>query len=68
MKYLEKVFADQCLFLVLCNRLHPLGIYAFAIPKDNIHESDENVIDGLKDAVKKKIGAFAMPQAFLVRW
>ena len=44
----------------------PLGIYAFAISKDSIHASDEVVIEGLKDAVKKKIGSFAIPQAFLV--
>eukprot|EP00731_Ephydatia_muelleri_P027666 Em0019g539a len=42
------------------------GIYAFAIPKDGIHDNDEVIIEGLKDAVKKKIGSFAIPQAFLV--
>lgn len=41
-------------------------MYAFVILKNGVNEKEEEVIEGLKELVKKKIAAFAVPNAFLV--
>ena len=38
------------------------------ILKNGVNESEGEVIEGLKELVKKKIAAFAVPNAFLVSW
>ena len=43
-----------------------VGVYAFVILKNGVNEKEEEVIEGLKELVKKKIAAFAVPNAFLV--
>ena len=43
------------------------GIYAFVIEKDGVADSDEEVIQHLKQLIRKQIGGFAVPEAFLVR-
>ena len=45
----------------------PQGIYAFVIEKDGVADSDEEVIQHLKQLIRKQIGGFAVPEAFLVR-
>ena len=43
------------------------GVYAFVILKDGVENTvEESVVKALKDLVKKKIAAFAIPNAFLV--
>ncbi len=42
------------------------GIFAYVILKNGVAVSDKEVVDGLKELVKKKIAAFAVPTAFLV--
>ena len=42
-------------------------MYAFVILKDGVKDEEEEVVKGLKEIVKKKIAAFAVPNAFLVR-
>ena len=37
------------------------------ILKDGVKDKEEEVVEGLKEIVKKKIAAFAVPNAFLVR-
>lgn len=43
------------------------GIYAFVIEKDGVTDSEEEVIQHLKQLIRKQIGGFAVPEAFLVR-
>ena len=43
------------------------GIYAFVIEKDGVTDSEEEVIQHLKQLVRKQIGGFAVPESFLVR-
>ena len=43
-----------------------LGIYAFVILKDGIMANVGSIAEDLKDIVKKKIAAFALPNQFLV--
>ena len=50
-------------FISLC-----VGVYGFVILKNGVNESEGEVIEGLKELVKKKIAAFAVPNAFLVSW
>ena len=45
----------------------PQGIYAFVIEKDGVADSEEEVIQHLKQLIRKQIGGFAVPEAFLVR-
>ena len=42
------------------------GVYAFVILKNGVADKEEEVVEGLKDLVKRKIAAFAVPNAFLV--
>ncbi len=42
------------------------GIFAYVILKNGVAVSDKEVVDGLKELVKKRIAAFAVPTAFLV--
>ena len=44
------------------------GVYAFVILKDGAKGTDEEIVKALKEMVKKKIAAFAVPTAFLVSW
>ena len=39
---------------------------AFVILKAGIEAEDKDVVDSLKELVRKKIAAFAIPTAFLV--
>ena len=43
--------------------------YVFVIEKDGVADSDleEEVIQHLKQLIRKQIGGFAVPEAFLVR-
>lgn len=52
----------------MCDWLHFLGsgIYAYAILKDGVTESEEEVIEGLRNIVKTQIGSFAVPEILLV--
>ena len=43
-----------------------LGVIAFIILRDGVEGKDKDVIASLKDIVRKKIAAFAIPTAFLV--
>lgn len=43
-----------------------LGIYAFVIEKDGVTDSDEEIIEHLKQLIRKQIGGFAVPESFLV--
>ena len=43
------------------------GIYAFVIEKDGVTDSEEEVVQHLKQLIRKQIGGFAVPEAFLVR-
>lgn len=42
------------------------GVIAFLILKDGVVAEDEEIIKSLKDLVRKKIAAFAIPTAFVV--
>jgi acetyl-CoA synthetase len=42
------------------------GIFAFISLKENVNESEEDIIMNLKSLVKAKIAAFAVPDHFLV--
>ncbi len=42
------------------------GIMAFVILKSDVKIKDEDIVGSLKELVKKKIAAFAIPTAFLV--
>ncbi len=42
------------------------GIMAFVILKSDVEIKDEDIVGSLKELVKKKIAAFAIPTAFLV--
>ena len=43
------------------------GIFAFVIEKDGVTDSEEEVVQHLKQLIRKQIGGFAVPEAFLVR-
>ena len=52
------VFSDDfCLFT---------GIYAFVIEKDGVEDSEDEVIQHLRQLIRKQIGGFAIPEHFLV--
>ena len=40
--------------------------YVFVIEKDGVADSEEEVIQHLKQLIRKQIGGFAVPEAFLV--
>ena len=42
------------------------GVIAFLILKDGVVAEDEEIVKSLKDLVRKKIAAFAVPTAFVV--
>ena len=42
------------------------GVIAFLILKDGVVVEDEEIVKSLKDLVRKKIAAFAVPTAFVV--
>ena len=43
------------------------GVIAFIILRDGVDTKEEDIIASLKDLVRKKIAAFAIPTAFVVR-
>ena len=43
-----------------------IGVMAFVILKTGVQVDDKQMVDALKELVKKKIAAFAVPTAFLV--
>lgn len=49
-----------------CSMWFVVGVMAFVILKAGVEIEDRDIIDTLKDLVKKKIAAFAVPTAFLV--
>ena len=56
-----------CVHNILCFvHLYLPGIYAFVILKDNVVATVESIAEDLKNVVKKKIAAFALPNEFLV--
>lgn len=68
MKSMVKV-CKLCNVKQLCvhnTHLYLPGIYAFVILKDNVEASIESIAEDLKNVVKKKIAAFALPNEFLV--
>ena len=42
------------------------GVIAFLILKDGVVVEDEEIVKSLKELVRKKIAAFAVPTAFVV--
>lgn len=44
------------------------GVFAYVILKNGVSVTEKEIIEGLKELVKKKIAAFAVPTAFLVNW
>jgi acyl-coenzyme A synthetase/AMP-(fatty) acid ligase len=42
------------------------GVIAFLILKDGVVVEQEEIVQSLKDLVRKKIAAFAIPTAFVV--
>ena len=44
----------------------PTAVYAFIILKDNVTESEEEMIKRMKAIVKSQIGSFAVPEKLLV--
>ena len=42
------------------------GVIAFLILKDGVTVEQEEIVQSLKDLVRKKIAAFAIPTAFVV--
>ena len=49
-----------------CTLLLIAGIYAFVIEKDGVEEKDEEeVIQHLRQLIRKQIGGFAIPEYFL---
>ena len=42
------------------------GVYAFVIVKDDVTESEEEIVNGLQKIVRAQIGGFAVPESFLV--
>ena len=60
--YCTSVYTTYMLLLVL-----HAGVYAFVILKSWVNDSHTEIVEGLKELVKKKIAAFAIPTAFLVR-
>ena len=46
--------------------LFNVGVFAFVILKNEIEADEKDIVQGLKDLVKKKIASFAVPNAFLV--
>jgi len=50
------------------HELYGEGVYTFVILKNGVKVVEEEVITGLKELVKKKIAAFAVPNNFLVIW
>ena len=68
----------MCVVTLLCRRvaipppsplntINIIGIYAFVIEKDGVTDSEEEVIQHLKQLIRKQIGGFAVPECFLVR-
>lgn len=55
-----------CMWYII-SYMHTSGIYAFVIEKDGVTDSEEEVIQHLKQLIRKQIGGFAVPEAFLVR-
>ena len=43
------------------------GVIAFLILKNGVDAKQEEIVQSLKDLVRKKIAAFAIPTAFVVR-
>ncbi len=41
-------------------------MFAYVILKNGVSDKEQDIIVGLKELVKKKIAAFAVPTAFLV--
>lgn len=59
------IFPDLKLWKVIL--ISPsIGVYTFVILKNGVKVVEEEVITGLKELVKKKIAAFAVPNSFLV--
>ena len=42
------------------------GIYAFVIEKDGVNDSEDEVIQQLRQLIRNQIGGFAVPEHFLV--
>ena len=45
---------------------HLVGVMAFLILRDGVEVEGEDIVKSLKELVRKKIAAFAIPTAFLV--
>lgn len=52
----------------MCKLLfQPVGVIAFLILRDGVEAEDKEIVKSLKELVRKKIAAFAIPTAFVVR-
>ena len=56
----------MCIVIAHVHCVFCAGVMAFVILKAGVKVGDKVIIEALKELVKKKIAAFAVPTAFLV--